>query len=190
MSEGSHAPADLVGRVVRSADGTKLGKVDAVLVDRAGAAHYAEVESGWFGRRRHVVPVRELTPRGEELIAPWDRQHLHAAPTLAEHEAVTYDHEQVLGRHYGHLVPDWDEAAEDAEGPTPEVREVMEDPAAALADARAEERMGRPGGTTFDLHAGAFEGHGDGLPTEGATTEPYAPERVRLLRWSEGRPTA
>jgi hypothetical protein len=119
----------LEGRTVYASDGEKLGKIDSVLVDDSGKPLYAEVKSGWFGSRRHTVPVSGLSPDGDDLTAAYTKEQLESAPTFDEGEEIDYDRERAIGSHYGTDVRDWDDdrdrwlAGEDlSRGPTPETR--------------------------------------------------------------------
>jgi sporulation protein YlmC with PRC-barrel domain len=124
-----YSPGDLRGRTVYASDGEKLGKIDDVLEDDRGVAQYLEVRSGWFGAKRHVVPVYELSGSGEDLSVPYTKAQLEGAPTFDESEDIDYERERTLGGHYGHTVREWDEtrdrwlAGEDlSRGPTPQTR--------------------------------------------------------------------
>ena len=119
----------LEGRTVYASDGEKLGKIDSVLEDDTGMPLYTEVKSGWFGSRRHTVPVSGLSPDGDDLTAAYTKEQLESAPTFDEGEEIDYDRERAIGTHYGTDVRDWDDdrdrwlAGEDlSRGPTPETR--------------------------------------------------------------------
>jgi sporulation protein YlmC with PRC-barrel domain len=121
--------SDLEGRTVYSSDGEKLGKVSSVLEDDMGHAQYIEVTSGWFGTRRHTIPLQGLQHDGDDLRVAYTKQMLEGAPTFEDHEHIDYDRERTLGAHYGHGVRDWDDTRDrwlDEEdlsrGPTPETR--------------------------------------------------------------------
>lgn len=69
----------------------KLGTVAGLHIDHAnGEALYLAVESGWFGSRRHVIPLNDITARGtdpdRDILLPYSREKLSLAPTFAEEE--------------------------------------------------------------------------------------------------------
>ena len=121
--------AQLEGRTVYASDGEKLGKVNSVLVDDTGTARYVEVKSGWFGTKRHTIPVQGLSAQDDDLTSAYTKEQLESAPTFDEGEEIDYDRERAIGSHYGTDVRDWDDrrdawlAGEDlSRGPTPETR--------------------------------------------------------------------
>ena len=121
--------AQLEGRTVYASDGEKLGKVDSVLEDDTGTAQYVEVKTGWFGSRRHTIPVHGLTESGDDLTSAYTKEQLESAPTFDEGEEIDYDRERAIGSHYGTDTREWDDrrdawlAGEDlSRGPTPETR--------------------------------------------------------------------
>lgn len=78
-------------RPVYGVDGSTLGTVDGVLVDDTGAVRYLEVRSGWFGLRRHAIPLADVEVRDETLIAPYTGTQLRDAPAFAEGQLVDTD---------------------------------------------------------------------------------------------------
>lgn len=131
MSTQGFTTSELNGRTVYSTDGEKLGTVDGVLEDETGAPQYLEIKSGWFGTKRHAIPLSglQLQDDGEDLVVPYSQEQLRNAPTLDDDEHLDYDRERDMGAYYGTDVRDWDDTRdrwlpeEDlTRGPTPETR--------------------------------------------------------------------
>lgn len=121
------ATADrLKGKTVYASDGEKLGTIDDVLVDRGGQPRYVQIKSGWFGTKRHSLPIEGLQETdGDDLTTRYTSEQLRSAPV--HDDDLDYDREREIGAHYGHSVDDWrDEDAFEEEdltrGPTPETR--------------------------------------------------------------------
>ena len=106
-----NAGRELEGRTVYSSDGEKLGKVDHVLMDEAGAARYVEVKSGWFGMRRHTIPVSGFSSDRGNLITPYTKAQCESAPTFAEEDEIGDDDQRTIDRHYGVDVHGWSDEA-------------------------------------------------------------------------------
>jgi len=122
---------ELTGRTLYCSDGDKLGTVEGVLEDETGTPRYLEVTSGWFGTRRHAVPMHDLMLRddGDDLVVPYTKEQMKNAPTLDERDDMTYDRERDMGAHYGTEVRDWDDVRDHwlpeedlSRGPTPQTR--------------------------------------------------------------------
>ncbi len=131
MSTNRFTTPELTGRTVYCRDGDKLGTVEGVLEDETGMPRYLEITSGWFGTRRHAVPLDGLMLRddGDDLTIPYTKDEMKNAPTLDERDEMTYEHERHMGSHYGHDVREWDDTRdrwlpeEDlSRGPTPQTR--------------------------------------------------------------------
>lgn len=127
MTTQSYQAATLHGRTVYASDGAKLGKVDDILTDGVGHPQYLEVKTGWFGGKRHAIPVDRIDLVEDEVHVPFTKDELGSAPTFAEGEPIDYERERALGAHYGHDVREWDDAdamaGEDlSRGPTPRTR--------------------------------------------------------------------
>lgn len=124
---------DLRGMTVRDATGERIGTVDDVFVDESGAyVRYLSVGTGWFGTRRHLIPIDEVTTGTDEgeLIVPYTRDQLQEAPAYEQDETITASHEADVYRHYGR--PGYWEA----------IRDRQETPAATPEIARAEGERG------------------------------------------------
>jgi len=132
MSVDDFTADRLDGRKVITSDGEKLGKVDGVLTDDMGRPQYLEVKTGWFGSKRHAIPIQQINASLEDdsdIVVPYTKEQLENAPTLDDDEDLDYDREQHVGRHYGTPVREWDDtrdrwlAEEDlSRGPTPPIR--------------------------------------------------------------------
>jgi sporulation protein YlmC with PRC-barrel domain len=176
MSTQSMTSTDLEGRTVYSSDGEKLGKVDSVLTDDRGAPQYLEVRSGWFGTRRHTVPISGIQRAGDDLTLPYTKSMLESAPTFEEHEHIDYDRERSLGTHYGTEIRAWDDARDNwlagedlSRGPTPETRHPE----------------GYVEGRDF-----AEAGETGGLDDVRDTTQGPTPETRRVMRATDDDPAA
>jgi uncharacterized protein (TIGR02271 family) len=98
---------NLEGRTVYSSDGEKLGKVDDVLMDEAGTPRYVQVKSGWFGMRRHTIPVTGFSSDRGNLITPYTKSQFESAPTFAEEDEIGDEDQRTIDRHYGVDVQGW-----------------------------------------------------------------------------------
>jgi sporulation protein YlmC with PRC-barrel domain len=138
MSTRSDTARDLEGRTVYSSDGEKIGKVDDLHGDETGMARYIEVKTGWFGTKRHAVPVDSLSFDGDDIVVPYTKSQIEAAPTLNEEDHLDYDRERQMGSHYGYEVREWDDRRDAwldrdlTKGPTPETRGDFHDPGGTL----------------------------------------------------------
>jgi uncharacterized protein (TIGR02271 family) len=172
--------AQLEGRTVYASDGEKLGKVDSVLEDDTGTAQYVEVKTGWFGSRRHTIPVHGLTESGDDLTSAYTKEQLESAPTFDEGEEIDYDRERAIGSHYGTDTREWDDrrdawlAGEDlSRGPTPETRHP-----AGYVEGR-------------DLaEDGSRRGETGGLDDVRDTTQGPTPETRQVMRLTDDDPAA
>jgi sporulation protein YlmC with PRC-barrel domain len=98
---------NLQGRTVYSSDGEKLGKVDDVLMDDAGTPRYVQVKSGWFGMRRHTIPVTGFSSDRGNLITPYTKAQFESAPTFAEDDEIGDEDQRTIDRHYAVDVQGW-----------------------------------------------------------------------------------
>jgi hypothetical protein len=118
---------ELGGMTVRDASGDKIGSVDDSYTDETGAyARYIAVTTGWFGTKRHLIPVDDVRMEqdGDDryLVVPYDKDRLKAGPAHGREEDVTRRHEEDVYRHYGRTGY-WDavRARQTPPAPTPEV---------------------------------------------------------------------
>ena len=129
---------DLRGMKVRDVDGSKAGTVDDVYVDaERGYARYLSIKTGWFGAKRHMVPIDDVhivEADGERyLTLPYDEERLRGAPTHDVDEDFTSEHEKAVYGHYGRPGY-WDREEivrerQTAPAPTPEIAEAEVDDA-------------------------------------------------------------
>jgi sporulation protein YlmC with PRC-barrel domain len=118
---------DLNGMEVRDRNGDKIGKVDDTYTDEQGGfVRYLAVKTGWFGTKRHMIPVDDISMEsyGDDryLTVPYDKDHLRDGPTFERDEAFTRDHESATYSHYGRTGY-WDaiRARQTVPAPTPEI---------------------------------------------------------------------
>ena len=131
---------DLEGMQVRDINGDKIGKVDDIYTDeRGGFARYLAVKTGWFGSKRHMIPVDDvrLENDGDDhwLTVPYDKDHLREGPTFDKNDDFTREHETSTYGHYGRTGY-WDaiRARQTAPAPTPEIAEAEADAAIRRGD--------------------------------------------------------
>jgi sporulation protein YlmC with PRC-barrel domain len=120
----------LEGMEVRDPSGEKIGKVDDSYTDAQGSyLRYLAVRTGWFGIKRHMIPVDDVRVEGDEndeyLVVPYDKDRLKEAPTFERDDEFTRRHESEIYGHYGRTAY-WDavRARQTAPAPTPEIAEA------------------------------------------------------------------
>lgn len=124
------AADDLVGRPVYDADDQKVGTVEGLYLDGDGSEpRYLAVQSGWFGSKRHVIPMDDASARGsdpeKEILVPYSRDKLSAAPTFEEGHDLTLHDERDLQEHYGlGSYKEAIDARQTSPAPTPQVAEA------------------------------------------------------------------
>lgn len=120
----------LDGMEVRDVDGERIGTVEDTYTDTGSSyARYLAVTTGWFGTRRHMIPVDEVrleSADGDDyLTVPYAKDHLKEGPSYERGEDLTREHE---GRVYGHYgrTGYWDavRARQTTPAPTPEIAEA------------------------------------------------------------------
>ena len=95
-------PARLNGATVIGGDGERLGIVDAVYYDNAGARpEWVSVRGGLFGTRVALVPLRRADYAGDTLRVPFDKVQLRNAPHHDPGCELSSEHESDLYRYYG-----------------------------------------------------------------------------------------
>ncbi|MGE0026727.1 MAG: PRC-barrel domain-containing protein [Thermoleophilia bacterium] len=131
---------DLEGMQVRDANGDKVGKVDDIYADEQGGyARYLAVKTGWFGSKRHMIPVDDVRLEGDGddhwLVVPYDKDHLREGPTFDRDDDFTREHETSTYGHYGRTGY-WDaiRARQTTPAPTPEIAEAEADDAIRRGD--------------------------------------------------------
>lgn len=131
------AVQDLKGTDVCDASGETIGTVEGAFVDAASgtSARYLAIRTGWFGTKRHIVPLDDVRlDRDANVVRlPYDRDRLKEGPTV-DHDSTdlsTRDEEDIY-RYYGR--PGYWEAVnakQTTPSPTPEIAQA--DVAAAMA---------------------------------------------------------
>jgi sporulation protein YlmC with PRC-barrel domain len=123
---------DLGGMEVRDVNGEKVGKVEDAYVDAdTSYVRYLAVSTGWFGTKRHMVPVDDVRmERGEGddyLVVPYDKDHMRDAPSFERDEAFSREQEYRTYGHYGRTGY-WDalRARQSTPAATPEIAEREE----------------------------------------------------------------
>lgn len=120
----------LKGMEVRDVDGDKIGTVDDAYTDSGDRyVRYLAVKTGWFGSRRHTIPVDDVrleTSDGDDyLVVPYDKDTLKEGPSHERDEDLTHEHEEKVYGHYGRPGY-WDavRARQTTPAPTPEIAEA------------------------------------------------------------------
>ncbi len=133
----------LRGMNVYDLNDDKIGSVEGVYVNNdertPGAIRYLAVESGWFGTKRHIIPLDDvqMTDKGNALVVPYGRDHLETAPTYDDRDELPPAEEERIYSHYGRTGY-WHEVAAKQTTPaaTPEIaRAEAIDDAARRRDA-------------------------------------------------------
>jgi sporulation protein YlmC with PRC-barrel domain len=116
----------LEGMKVRDANGDKIGTVEDSYTDTQGTyLRYLAVKTGWFGTKRHMIPIDDVRMEGDHLVVPYDKDHLREGPTFERDEDFTRSHEERVYGHYGRTGY-WDavRARQTTPAPTPEIAEA------------------------------------------------------------------
>lgn len=133
----------LNGMEVRDIDGDKVGKVEDTYTDTSGAyARYLAVSTGWFGTKRHMIPVDDVRMESDggddHLVVPYDKDRLKEGPSYDRDEDFTREHESRVYGHYGRTGY-WDavRARQSTPAVTPEVGRAEGDASRARQTAPA-----------------------------------------------------
>lgn len=92
----------LIGRKLLDPDGNSIGTVTDVIVDSSTLEpEWITVKTGTFGKE-HLVPAEMVQPKGEIILAPFDRDTVKHAPLAGKNHVAPMSHEreEILG-HYG-----------------------------------------------------------------------------------------
>lgn len=125
------ALGDLQGMDVCDVNGDKIGEVEDTYTDPSGSyARYLAVKTGWFGNKRHMIPVDDVqTARDDDgeryLTVPYSKDVLENAPAYERDEEFTREHEQRTYAAYDRSAY-WDivETRQTPPAPTPEIAEA------------------------------------------------------------------
>ena len=95
--------AELIGAIVRGADGEKLGRIGHIFVDsRSGQPEWVTVHTGLFGRRESFLPLAQIRLDGADARIPYDKATVTGAPNLDIDGAPLSQHDEAeLYRYYG-----------------------------------------------------------------------------------------
>ncbi len=127
-SESTNVPSmdRLGGMEVRDPAGEKIGTVDDSYTDAQGTyLRYLAVKTGWFGSKRHMIPIDDVRMEDDHLVVPYDKDHLREGPTFERDDDFTRAHEERVYGHYGRSGY-WDavRARQTTPAPTPEIAEA------------------------------------------------------------------
>jgi uncharacterized protein (TIGR02271 family) len=93
---------DVIGSTLFGADEQKIGTVaDIYMDDDTGEPEWLLVSTGWFGSRQSFVPMEGAQRRGDEVLVPYGKEDVKAAPTAEAEGHLEPAEEAVLYRHYG-----------------------------------------------------------------------------------------
>ena len=90
--------SDLKGAEVRSADGEKIGSVNALFCDdQTQEPEWIGLGTGFLGMKEAVVPVRGARVDGERIFVPYDKDVIKHEPAFDEEDGMlTPESEQRL----------------------------------------------------------------------------------------------
>ena len=92
---------DFQGRTLVDQDGEKIGKIDELYYDeRGGQPEWALVNTGLFGTKKTFVPIRSVSPAGEDLQVPVTKDQVKDAPRIDADQELTEQQERQLFDHY------------------------------------------------------------------------------------------
>lgn len=80
--------SDLKGVEVRSADGEKLGRVNALFCDEAKEPEWIGLGTGFLGMKEAVVPVQGARVDGERIVVPYDKDVIKDEPAFDEEDGM------------------------------------------------------------------------------------------------------
>ena len=93
---------ELIGRELRTTDGTKIGKVGQVyLDDYHDAPEWVTVKTGLFGSSESFVPLAESTLADDGVVVPYSKDRIKDAPNSPEDGHLSEEQERALYEHYG-----------------------------------------------------------------------------------------
>ena len=103
---------DWRGRTVVDRDGERIGSLAEIYLDENERPNWASIDTGLFGLRQTLVPLSDARLDGEQVVVPYDRDHVKDAPNLDPDVQLTPEEEERLYRHYSGQPSDSDESAE------------------------------------------------------------------------------
>jgi sporulation protein YlmC with PRC-barrel domain len=116
----------LGGMEVRDSAGEKVGTVDDSYTDEQGSyLRYIAVSTGWFGTKRHMIPIDDVRVEEDYLVLPYGQDQLREGPAYEREDDFTREHEERVYGHYGRSGY-WDavRARQTTPAPTPEIAQA------------------------------------------------------------------
>jgi uncharacterized protein (TIGR02271 family) len=90
------------GRTAVDADGSKLGKIEEIYLDReTERPEWALIQTGLFGGKSSFMPLKDATADGDNVVAPYTKEQLKNAPQMEADGELSKDDEAALYSHYG-----------------------------------------------------------------------------------------
>lgn len=92
----------VIGSTAYSTEGDKIGSVGQLyLDDSTGEPDFVSVNTGLFGMRESLVPIRDANLEGDRLVLPYSKDKIKDAPNLDSDGHLEPADEQRLYEHYG-----------------------------------------------------------------------------------------
>ncbi len=93
---------DWSGRDVVGPDGSKIGKLDHMYLDRqTGEPTFAAVKTGLLGSSDSLVPIADAVVRGDEVTVAYDKAKVKDAPNVEADGELSEAEEARLYEYYG-----------------------------------------------------------------------------------------
>jgi uncharacterized protein (TIGR02271 family) len=90
------------GRTAVDADGSKLGKIEEIYLDSdTEQPEWALIQTGLFGGKSSFMPLRDARSDGEQIVAPYSKDQVKAAPQMDADGSLSRQDEAKLYSHYG-----------------------------------------------------------------------------------------
>jgi uncharacterized protein (TIGR02271 family) len=90
------------GHEVVDQNGAKAGTLEDVLYDeQTGQPEWGLIQTGLFGKRETVVPLTNVSFRGDQICVPYDKDTLKGAPNVDADQDLSQQEEKTLAQHYG-----------------------------------------------------------------------------------------
>ena len=107
MTRCDHRTTELLARTVFTSDRRPVGSVVSALVDAGGTPRYIEVRRDRFERQVKPIPVQGIEVDDQGVVLPHLARTVEGAPAIPASDAVTYDVEVGVCRHFDIPVPEW-----------------------------------------------------------------------------------
>ena len=99
------SPVDqgLVGRTLVGIDGQKIGRIDAIYVNKAtGEPEWVAINLGGLMATKHgFAPVTQVTAEGDRAVVAFEKKHVKQAPTTKSEGVLSPDENEALYSYYG-----------------------------------------------------------------------------------------